>query len=655
VADPSLPDESVQTDGQANADQRDSMTCATTTMTDTGSDASRQSLIRRHRNFFTALLLAMAAWIFYLPSTQYGFVYYDDVRILQNHPELYGQAHFSAGLRAIFVTCFPREEPLLVRDITWAIDSRIFGFGNAFGYHLGNVLLHGVVVALLFVFLFVTTRRYDFALATAAAYLLLAVHTEPVAWIMGRKDILSALFMLLALCAQTQRLTAKSVTAQGGWYAITLACFAVGLLSKISVLTFPLVLFLHAIFLPYLRGERPPDAPFLWGRALAREGLLLTPGLVVAGVIYVWYQRILAQMGIFDRGYAAQGLAHLWNLLMVNPQAFWIYLRQIFFPSHLAVLYAWPALQSSYPSWQIATALATVAATGGIGVWLFRRRKDVFFYYAAFFVLMVPYLNLLYIGIWVAERYLYFSAFCLLAIAISLASTALRRPQPALRIGVLTVSMIFAASNLFQKLSYERMWRNGETLWQYHIALPRPSPIAYENLAACCYASFASAVAQQNTPRMESSIRKMEIVVQAGLAEFWPDHQRPPPPETASLFFLQSLVQEVKGEPDAALESLLTSDRLHPRFDATNLNLSRLYCKLAKTARTPQQQETDIRAAHERFVAYITLAFRGRPAPPEVRKELADIESECPAPAPPADKEKPKPAEIKSDSLKNVH
>jgi len=376
---------------------------------------------------------------------------------------------------------------------------------------------------------------------------------------------------------------------------------------------------------------------------LAREGLLLTPGLVVAGVIYVWYQRILAQMGIFDRGYAAHGLAHLWNLLMVNPPAFWIYLRQIFFPSHLAVLYAWPALQFSYPSWQIATALATVAAAGGIGVWLFRRRKDVFFYYAAFFVLMVPYLNLLYIGIWVAERYLYFSAFCLLAIAISLASTALRRPQPALRISVLLIGMIFAGINVFQKLSYERVWRNGETLWQYHIALPRPRTTAYENLAAYYYANFASAVAQQNTPRMGLSIRKMEIVIQAGLAEFWRDRQHPPPPETSGLFFLQSLVQEVKGDPDAALASLLTSDRLHPRFDSTNLNLARLYHKLAGTAADPRQRETYARAARDRFAEYISLAYRGRPAPPEVQKELADLEAGCSIANQPADQADKKP------------
>lgn len=234
----------------------------------------------------------LAAWAIYLPSVKYGFVYYDDVRILQDHPELYGQKTLSADLRAIFLENYPREEPLLVRDVTWAIDSRLFGFDNPFGYHLDNVLLHGIVVALIFVFLLGATRCYGFALATAVAYLLLAVHVEPLAWIMGRKDILSALFMLLALCAQSRRLAANNPAARWGWYSATLAFLLAGLLSKISVLTFPAVLFLHAVFLPNLRGEQPPDAPFPWRRAW-REALLLPPrwlsaALSLSGINGYW-------------------------------------------------------------------------------------------------------------------------------------------------------------------------------------------------------------------------------------------------------------------------------------------------------------------------------------------------------------------------------
>jgi hypothetical protein len=587
---------------------------------------------RRCRNLVTALLLAVAAWVLYFPSVHYGFVDYDDVRILQDHPELYGQSNLGADLKAIFVTCFPREEPLLARDVSWAIESRIFGFGNPFGYHLGNVLLHGVVVAVLFIFLLGTTGRYGFALGTTAAYLLLAAHTEPVAWIMGSKDILSGLFMLLALCAQTQRLKTPLLAAQLGWYAVTLFLFVIALLSKINVLTFPAVLFLHAVFFPYLRGELKPGDQFAWGGELARETLFVIPSLAASGIVFVWYQRTLAQMGIFDRGYTARGLAHLWNLLTVNPMGLWIYLRQVFFPWHLSVLYTWPGLETHYPVGQIAFAAVTVMVTIAVGIWLLLRHKDIFFYYAAFFVLMIPYLNLIYIGIWVADRYLYFSAFCILAIAVTIVEAAFRSGRPMLRIAALAACIFCGAINFYQTLSYEPVWRNGETLWQYHLALPKPSSIAYENLGAYYYADFGSAHARHDLPRMVLSLRKMEAVVGAGLGQFWPDHQELPPRETSYLLFLDSLILQVKGDAKGALNDLLISDRIHPGFAPTNLNLSLLYRQLAATAQNRQQEMDFLNDARERFESYIGLTYRGRPAPPDVQNQLAEIEAECAAP-----------------------
>ena len=574
----------------------------------------------RHAGLLTALLLAVATWLLHLPLTECGFVYFDDVRILKDHPELYGQASFRENLRAIFLTGFPREEPLLLRDVSWAIDSRIFGFGNAFGYHLGNVLLHGIVVALMFAFLLGTTRRHAFALATSVAYLVLAVHTEPVAWIMGRKDILSALFMLLALCAQTRRLIATGIAAGAAWSAATLVFVVCGLLSKISVLAFPLVLFLHAALFPFLRGDRAPDSPFPWRRSLVVEMLLLAPAAVAVVAVYVWYRRTLGQMGIFDRGYTAHGLAHLWNLLMINPMGLWIYLRQLLLPRDLTLFYTWPTLMSAYPMWQQAAAPATVAAAGVAGVWLFLRRKDLFFYYASFFVLMVPYMNLTYIGIWVADRYLYFAAFCILVIAVSLAGDALQRPV--LRIFVLTAVGVCLAVNLFHKLSYQTEWRTPETLWKYHMSLPHPHVAAFENLAAYFYA-----VAQdsRDTAGANLPLRKMDIVVESGLAEFWPDRTQPPPYTVWYLFFLRSLLEEVYGKPEAALTSLLASDRLHPGFDATNRNLARLYARLAAAAKDRAQRTEYARNAEDRFNEYLQLAFRGRAPSADTLRELEEL------------------------------
>jgi len=515
-----------------------------------------------------------------------------------------------------------------LRDVSWALDSRVFGFGNAFGYHLGNVLLHGVVVALMFAFLLGTTRRYGFALAVSIAWLALAVHTEPVDWIMGRKDILSTLFMLLALCAQTRRLATENFRAGCAWYLLALVCFVAGLLSKISVLTFPLVLFLHAVFLPYLNGERPPAGKFSWGRPLAREIFLMLPALAISLLVYGWYRRTLTQMGVLDRGYTAHGLAHLWNLLMVDPLVMWVYVQQAFFPWHLKVFYGWPEMPAVYPLWQAAASLATVAAAGVAGLWLFRRRKDLFFYGAAFVVIMIPYLNLVFSGIVVAERYLYFSAFCLLALALSAAIGLLRSPRPWVRGIVLAVGVGLVAWNLVQAFLYQPAWRDGETLWQYHLALPSPSPAAYGNLAACYY---AEATAHQGTPAMAVAMRKMSVVVDAGLAQFWPDPAQPPPPETYFLFFLKSIVQEVRGEPAAALASLLTADRLRPQFDSIQLNLALLYHQMAGTAADANQKENYASAARDRYEEYIALTWRGRAAPVEVQKKLAEFEAECAA------------------------
>ena len=578
--------------------------------------------MRSYRGLLTGVLLMLVAWGMYLPSVRYGFVYYDDVRLLLNHPELYGQTHFSEDLTEIFVKSFPREEPLILRDVTWALDSQIFGFGNAFGYHLGNLLLHGIVVALVFAFLLGTSRRYGFALGTTIAYLVLAIHTEPVAWIMGRKDILATLFMLLALCAQTRRLMAPNRRSQWGWFGVTMTCFLAGLLSKINVLTFPLVLFLHAILFPYLNGERPADAPFLWGRVLLGETLLFCPSFAVSLLVYSWYSRILAQMA----GRVEHSFSYLWDLFNVDPFAFWVYVQQIVFPYQLRLFYTWPGLSLRYPHWQTMGSLATLAGMVVLGVWLFRRHKDKFFYYATFFVLMIPYMSLMGPGFWVAERYVYCSALCLLALAAFPVFAALHHSKPIIRIGVSVLLAVFVTNNVVQHFIYQSEWVNGETLWQYHVSLPKPSPIAYENLAGYYY---AQAEAHRGTEEAGVLMRKMEIVVDAGLTEFWRDRQQPPPTVTYLLFFQKALVQEVKGDPEAALASLLTSDRLHPKFDSTYLNLARVYRKLAQVAQDPRQRQAYSLAARDRLADYIQLAFSHLSAPAEIRQELAELETQC--------------------------
>ena len=109
------------------------------------------------------------------------------------------------------------------------------------------------------------------------------------------------------------------------------------------------------------------------------------------------------------------------------------------------------------------------------------------------------------------------------------------------------------------------------------------------------------------------------------------DRSQPPQPATYYLFFLKSIAQEVKGDLDGALASLLTSDTLRPGFEAANLNLARLYHQLAEHSTDRAQKSSYACAARDRFARYISRAFRGRPAPPEIEQERTALEAECQA------------------------
>ena len=134
----------------------------------------------------------------------------------------------------------------------------------------------------------------------------------------------------------------------------------------------------------------------------------------------------------------------IWNLLLVNSAGAMALLAADFFAvaSHGVLCLA--RIEVRVSAWQNHGRLVAIVSIVGAGrVWLFRRHKEVFFYYAAFFVLMVPYLNLLYIGIWVAERIVYFSSFLSSGHCRFLGRDRVEKFSPVLCLGVLTVVIIF--------------------------------------------------------------------------------------------------------------------------------------------------------------------------------------------------------------------
>lgn len=123
--------------------------------------------------------------------------------------------------------------------------------GNAFGYHLTNVLMFfgcSVLVGALTGEICACAKVVSGRVAAAAAALLFAVyplHPESVAWIIGRVDVQCGLFYLGSLYAYLS----SRLTGRRAWLAASLACFAFALPSKEMAVTLPVVLVLAEMFL----------------------------------------------------------------------------------------------------------------------------------------------------------------------------------------------------------------------------------------------------------------------------------------------------------------------------------------------------------------------------------------------------------------------
>ena len=432
----------------------------------------------------TCLALAVMSLGLHARTLGFEFVDFDDPTVLLNHPNLYDENSLMSSLSEIFFGYMPREEPLLVRDITWAIDARLFGFKNPFGYHLGNVVLNALNVCLLFLFLFRSTRRYDFALVVAALFGVLPIHVEPVSWVMGRKDMLSAFFVLAALLAQTAELDSEEARGRRVFFGLSLVFVALALLSKISAVSLVVVLALHRIFLPDLRGERSSDEPADLFRATTKTLLRLAPhGIVTAGIV-LWYGRILNAYGVTGwRGLGPTDPEHLWNVARFAPLTFGKYVRQTFLIDQPSLFYRWPHVEIPLTQGELLTSLLIGVFVIGAVIYCLVRRRDLAFYLLSFLGFLVPYFGIVYVGFWSADRYVYLSSFCLVAIATAVLMELHRRTEGPVRALILAVPIGFGLSSVVYTLQHQGVWRDAESSWLYEAYRDEPSLLSIQALS----------------------------------------------------------------------------------------------------------------------------------------------------------------------------
>jgi tetratricopeptide (TPR) repeat protein len=147
------------------------------------------------QTLWTIVVFVVAAGLF-TPSLTHEFVFDDDIEIvrnehirsLENLPEIFSTTVWTGGGRETYL-----YRPLAITS--YAVNYALAGL-EPWSFHLVNVLLHGMIAALVFV-LGRQWRLSSFAAGMGALFFALhPVHVEAVAAVAGRKELLAALFTL---------------------------------------------------------------------------------------------------------------------------------------------------------------------------------------------------------------------------------------------------------------------------------------------------------------------------------------------------------------------------------------------------------------------------------------------------------------------------
>jgi tetratricopeptide (TPR) repeat protein len=405
------------------------------------------------------VLVAAVAVLVYAPALRNGFAL-DDVFLVENNPAIAS----AANIPKLFLLPYwdaPGESYGLYRPLTiasLAVDRAVMGAGPL-GFHLTNVLLHAGVAALAWFALRRAGTRYGTALAGAGLFAVLPVHSEAVANIAGRAELLAALFVLSAWLAHRR-----------GNRIAAAALYFCALLSKESAILAP-ALFLLDDTVRDRHGIRAL-APRYAGFAAALVVMLLLR-VVALGPHQTAEGTIALDNPAAAAGFGPRIATALWVQLK--------YALVCVFPRRLVSDYSFDAIPVARGLGD-PRALAGLAFAGAVfaaGAWGFARCRPLMLAAALWIVFALPSSNLLFpAGTIMAERLVYLPSLGIcLAVGHAVASGAVGGSRVR-RIAIVAATLVAVLGYSARIIARIPDWKNNLALATADVAIaPRSAKL----------------------------------------------------------------------------------------------------------------------------------------------------------------------------------
>jgi protein O-mannosyl-transferase len=525
-----------------------------------------------------AVVLVLLSLAIYWPATRCDFVNYDDNIYLTDN------THVSNGLSLENARwAFGTDYAANWHPVTWLshmLDCRMFGF-NPWGHHLTNVLLHALNAGLVFALLQQMTGAPWRSLLVAALFALHPLRVESVAWVSERKDVLSGFFGLLALmayAAYAQKSVVSSrwsvISSQSSrhrllitdhrslFYFLSLCFFALGLMSKPMLVTWPLVMLL----LDYW----PLGRLDLSTLQALRSTLLRLVGEKIPFFVLAALGSVLTFMAQ-KHGGAMTGTESLplGARLGTVPISYSLYLWKLCWPTDLAVLYPHPG------QWPLGQVLLAGGLILGISLLLFvqrRRAPYLLMGWLWFLGTLVPVIGLVQVGAQAtADRYTYLPSLGVLVLAVWGACELTRRR----RSQVLALSAAGGGAILLclaltrQQVGY---WKDGEALFRHALEVTENNVIAHNGLG----------VALEKKGQVDEAISQYQEALRLK-----PDH--------ADYHYNLGGALDKKGQIDEAINQYQQAIRLKPDHALAHYNLGLALVKKGRLDEAISQYQQALR------------------------------------------------------------
>ncbi|MBI5191146.1 MAG: tetratricopeptide repeat protein [Nitrospirae bacterium] len=520
-----------------------------------------------------ALFIAVLASYFNALSNTFAW---DDIYLVTNNPLTLGWDRlrdiFSSGYWYALGKTGGLYRPLTILSF---MAERSIGGTNPLVYHLNNVLLHAMCTLLVY---FVLSELLPQGRAAFFGALIFAAHpghSEAVAWVSGRAELLGSAFVLAGFLVYIRH-------DERPWrFVVMPVLFLLGLLSKETAAVLPLLILLHGLTIKKQRR--------IW--ALIKD---IAPCLAVLAV-YIPVRLLVLQGEAAPAEHMFKGITVGERFLMML-EAFLHYVRLSILPFDLRAQYMYAPPDPLSP--QVLLSLLTFGLLIAATPYLLRRRPEAVFFIAWFFSALLPVANIIPTEVAMTERAMYLPLAGSCA-AIGMALSGM--PGSALRGFSNTLLAVTLACLAFLTISRNQVWKDNltvhEELVEINMRLLDVFPGYVKSHLNLAQAYMVLGRQEEATAILEEAARTApdDGNVQYTLASVYIErglygHAGKALAKAAALGFSSDMyytnlaaVRFEEGDVDGAMRSLDKAIELNPRGALQLLNMGRVLLSKGET------------------------------------------------------------------------